>query len=343
VGKGHPLAAALSAALLAAAGGAALAQGTLSVYCSTDAAWCDEKSRQFERATGVRVEITRRSTGEALARIRAEAGNPRADIWYGGTGDPHLQGAEEGLFEPYTSPEQAQQHEWSTRHHALAGTRSTGVYRITLGFGYNRELLARKRLPAPACWADLLRPEYRGEVELAHPGLSGTGYTQIATMVQLLGEDKAFEHLVQLHRNVNRYAQSGSGIGKSVARGETLLGVTFIDEFVLEVEAGFPVQIVAPCEGTGYAVGAMSILKGARNPATARRWYDWALGREAQSLAKGATAYAFPSRRDATWPKALEVAERAKLVDYDFKRFGSGEERKRLIARWERDVNSLRK
>ncbi len=54
----------------------------------------------FEKATGIKVLMTRKSSGEFYAQIKAEAANPRGDIWWGGTGDPHLQAAEEGLTEP---------------------------------------------------------------------------------------------------------------------------------------------------------------------------------------------------------------------------------------------------
>ena len=36
---------------------------------------------------------THLGTGEALARLKAEASNPKTDIWWGGTGDPFLAAA----------------------------------------------------------------------------------------------------------------------------------------------------------------------------------------------------------------------------------------------------------
>ena len=40
-----------------------------------------------------------KATGEALAQLRAEAANPKTDLWWGGTGDPYLQAAEVGLLD----------------------------------------------------------------------------------------------------------------------------------------------------------------------------------------------------------------------------------------------------
>ena len=38
---------------------------------------------------------------------------------------------------------------------------------------------------------------------------------------------------------------------------------------VKQAVSGFPIKVVAPCEGTGYEIGSMSIIDGARNPESA--------------------------------------------------------------------------
>ena len=47
----------------------------------------------YEKTGAAKVAMVRKSTGEAYAQIRAEAGSPKVDLWWGGTGDPHLQAA----------------------------------------------------------------------------------------------------------------------------------------------------------------------------------------------------------------------------------------------------------
>ena len=51
--------------------------------------------------------------GEALAQLIAEKDNPKTDIWFGGTGDPHLQAAEMGLSLEYKSPSLPQLQGWA--------------------------------------------------------------------------------------------------------------------------------------------------------------------------------------------------------------------------------------
>lgn len=67
---------------------------------STDQSWCELAVSEFIKATGIRVLQTRKPTGEAFAQIRAEAANPKTDLWWGGTGDPYYQAAEVGLLDP---------------------------------------------------------------------------------------------------------------------------------------------------------------------------------------------------------------------------------------------------
>ena len=67
----------------------AAAEGTLTVYCSVQEEWCREMVTAFERDTGIKVAMTRKSAGETYAQLKAEAANPKGDIWWGGTGDPH--------------------------------------------------------------------------------------------------------------------------------------------------------------------------------------------------------------------------------------------------------------
>ena len=55
-----------------------------------------------------------------------------------------------------------------------------------------------------------MKPEYRNEIELSNPVTSGTGYTILATLVALYGEDGAFDYLKRLRPNVVRYTQSGT-------------------------------------------------------------------------------------------------------------------------------------
>ena len=335
------LATGVMAVLMSTTSTVAMAKEKLTLYCSAQDDWCQLMVNSFEEATGIDVAMTRKSSGETFAQLKAEASNPKGDIWWGGTGDPHLQAAEEGLSEPYVSGMRDQLNDWSISQATSAGDKTIGIYSGALGYGYNTDLLAANNLPEPACWKDLLKPEYKGHVQMANPNSSGTAYTTLATIVQLFGEDEGFEFMKGLHKNVNQYTKSGSAPIKAAARGENTIGIVFMHDAVKQAVAGFPIKVVAPCEGTGYEIGSMSMIKGSRNPDNAKKFYDWALSAEAQTLALQVNAFQVPSNKGAeTSPSAPDLAS-IKLIDYDFGKYGSSAERKRLLNKWDDDVSVL--
>ena len=295
----------------------------------------------YARTTGVKVNMSLKGSGEALAQLIAERANPKTDVWFGGTGDPHLQAAEQGLTLEYKSPSLPQLHAWAQQQAQQSGYRTVGIYSGPLGFGYNPELLAKKKLPVPRSWADLLKPEYKNEIQVANPASSGTAYTMVATLVQLMGEDKAFEYMKALHRNIQTYTRSGTGPIKAVARGEASVSISFVHDGPGEKLQGFPVETITPGEGTGAEIGSMSIIKGARNLEAARKFYDWALTASAQEMGAAARQFQLPSNKSAKVDPNVPDFKKIRFINYDYAKYGASAERRRLIAKWEKEVNSL--
>ncbi|GAB3185286.1 ABC transporter substrate-binding protein [Hydrogenophaga aquatica] len=313
----------------------------LNLICSAQAAWCSMIAVTFEKSQGVKVNMTLKGSGEALAQILAERANPKTDVWFGGTGDPHLQAAEQNLSQEYRSPSLPQLHEWAQRQAQQSGYKTVGIYSGPLGFGYNVELLKKKNLPVPTLWSDLLKPEYKGEIQSANPASSGTAYTMIATLVQLMGEDQAFEYLKKLHGNIATYTRSGTGPIKAVARGEATVSISFVHDGPGEKAQGFPLETVTPSDGTGAEIGSMSIIRGARNLDAAKKFYEWALTPSAQALGAATLQFQLPSNKATKVDPRVPDFRRIKLIDYDYAKYGQVAERRRLIQRWEREVNSL--
>lgn len=328
---------ALALSAVMAASGAAAEQ--LNVVCSNEQTWCDLMVQNFRIDTGIDVAMVRKSTGEVLAQLRAERGNPKVDVWWGGTGDPHIIAATEGLTTA-SEVDVSGLLGWAQNMTDMTEGRAIGVHVGLLGFIYNAEVLEEKGLTAPACWRDLARPEYRGEIQVANPNSSGTAYTELATLVQLFGEDEAFRLLADIGANVNQYTKSGSAPVKATARGETTIGIGFMHDMVKLKKEGFPVELVAPCEGTGYELGAVSVVEGTPNPEPARKWVEYVISAEGQSPGLEVGVYNIPSNPGAaTDPDAPDMAS-IKLIDYDFATYGATDTRERLLARWESDVKN---
>ena len=124
--------------------------------------------------------------------VCAEKDNPRTDLWWGGTGDPHLQAADEDLTEEYHSPTLPRLLEWAQKQAERSKYRTVGIHLCALGSCDNGNEIESRKLTPPACWADLIKPEFKGEVQMADPNSSDTAWTALATLVQLVGEEPAF-------------------------------------------------------------------------------------------------------------------------------------------------------
>ena len=159
----------------------------------------DAVLRACEKATGAKATMVRKSTGETLAQIRAEASNPRADVWWGGPGDSHIQAAEEGLTVEYKSPKLPELHDWAQRFAEQAGYRATGTYLGALGIGYNTKVLESRGLPEPKCWADLLDPKLKGRVATT-PYAS---YFDRLALPEMWGREKTFDFAHKLSDQVS--------------------------------------------------------------------------------------------------------------------------------------------
>ena len=329
------LAVACAIALFAATSAA----GQLNLYCSSpNTAWCQGMAVGFEKAIGVKVAVVQKATGETLAQVKAEKANPKGDVWWAGPGDAYLQAAEDGLLETYQSPNLNQLHDWAHRISVVSQNRVSGVYGGILALGYNTELQQKKKLPVPKCWKDLLGADYKNEVMLGNPNSSGTAYLMLASLVQVFGEDDAFKYMKALNANVSSYARSGIGPMTAVKQGEIYVGSTVLHGVINEIAAGFPVKPVLPCEGVGYEVGSMAIIKGARNLDNAKKFVDWALTAEAQQIGLDVKEYAIPTNKNVRLPAMVPNLSEFKVINYDFAKYGSSETRKRLLERWEKEI-----
>ena len=306
----------------------------LNVLCTPQEQWCQGMKQEFEAKYGITVNYVRMSSGEALARVQAEKDNPQFDIWWGGPIDSFVAAKGEGLLEAYDSPNYANltdpvkmkdvDNQW------------VGIYVGTLGFATNTDwLAANPGVEAPTSWDDLLKPEFTGQVMVAHPSSSGTSYTALATILQIRGEEAGWEYLQQYAGQMSQFTKSGAAPAKFVGQGEAAVAIVFSHDIVNEIENNkLPLVLTFPEEGTGYEIGGMAILKGAKHPQAARLWFDWALTPEAQALGPVYAAYQAPTVGgvELSHPELLEV----NLIDYDF--IWAGEHKQEFVDKFTNEI-----
>jgi iron(III) transport system substrate-binding protein len=308
--------------------------GELRVLCTPEEPFCVAMVEAFQAETGIPTSFVRMSSGEALARLRAGAGAPEFDVWWGGPADGQVAAGAEGLVEPYVSPNAAA---IADEHKAADGT-WTGVYIGALGFCSNQAILDELGVEVPDSWDDLLDPALAGNVSVAHPASSGTAYTTFYTQVlRLGGEDEGLDYMKALHPNILQYTTSGSAPGQMAGRGEIAVAIIFSHDCVKNIESGFTDLVVSFAEeGTGYEIGAVSQVAGAQYPENAQAWIDWSLTAPAQEIGQTVGAYQLPTNPDAQVSDLSVSLDDVNLIDYDFQ--AAGEARTRLTQRFEDEV-----
>jgi iron(III) transport system substrate-binding protein len=321
----------------------AQAEEPVTVFCGFEIDWCEALKAAYEKTTGLKAAVSRKTDGEALAQIRAEKGNPRVDVLQGYDSESVKQLTAEKLTLAYKSPMLPQLHDWAIKVADTNAYHQIPVYTGVLGFGYNSELLAKKGVPAPQCWKDLANPAYRNEIQMANPGTSSTAFNAVATILQIMGEDAGFKFLAEMNRNVNQYTRSGTAGITAAGKGETLIGIAFLHDSVAQAVQGYPVVSVAPCEGTGYEMAVSAILDGSPSPEGAKKWIDFVLSPAGQNVAATVNKFQIPSNKSAQVHPKAPRPESVKLINFDLAMYGSKEGHARLLSRWEAEVHNAPK
>ncbi len=308
---------------------AAQDKGSLVFYAGLQEDHAAMIAEEFEALTGIKTEFVRMSSGEILARLKAEKDNMTASVWYGGPVDGIVAANEEGIIEPYISPEAVNIREGFKDPNGIW----TGIYIGYLGFVGNQAILKEKGLKMPTSWSDFLKPEYNQEIVVAHPGSSGTAYTMLATMVQMVGEDEAMEYFKKFSPQVRQYTKSGTAPGRMAGLGEATIGITFLHDAIKYKKEGYKdIIISAPVEGTGYEIGGVALLKNGPDQENAKMFIDWVLTKDVQEMGKTVGSFQFLTNKDAMPPEEAMPIKDTKLIDYNFQ--WAGENKKRLVERF---------
>jgi iron(III) transport system substrate-binding protein len=276
----------------------------------------------------IEVKMLRLSTGDIAARFMAEKDNMQADVVWGVAATNMLVFKNAGLLEAY-APKGLERIQPLFRDKANPPS-WVGIDIYMSAFCFNTEVAKKNNLPAPTSWADLTKPVYKGQVVMPNPASSGTGYLSVVSILQRMGEQKGWEYLDALHKNIAEYTKSGSKPCKDAASGERAIGVSFEYVAAKQKKDGAPVEMVMPKEGAGYEMEANSLTKKAKNNAAAKQFLDWAITDEAMSLySKYFAAVAVPGF---PVPEGLpkDITKVVHPNDFDW----SAKNRDRILAEW---------
>jgi iron(III) transport system substrate-binding protein len=294
----------------------------------------DESADYFDLAAeelpDLNIKWIRYSTGELMAKVLAEKNNPQADVIYG-TAVTELARVKD-ILEPYKPKDIDKIGEAYKDPDGYW----TAIDMYVAAFCINTDRLAKKGLTKPTSWADLTRPEYKGEIIMPNPASSGTGYLQVTSLLLMggikEGKEDGWDYLKELDKNIVEYTNSGSAPAKLASAGEVAIGVSFGYRVARQLSEGYPVEMVFPAEGAGYELEANCLLKGAKNPEAAKIFLDWAITENAM---KAYSKYKIMVTREGIVSEAtlpLPKPEEVKLAEMDFD--WSAANKTQLMEKW---------
>jgi iron(III) transport system substrate-binding protein len=308
----------------------------LVIYSPHPVEMTDYIVREFRQRTGIKVQVITGGTGALIAKLRDPTNSQKADLFWGG-GIESLETVKD-QFQAYTSSEQ----------NAIAGTYASAD-RLWSPFSvlpvviiYNTKLVTGKLIPGS--WASLLDPYFRDHLIMADPATSGSGFTILVTMLRTMAEPGTGggEGWPFVRRLIAQFGSSGivpgsTTVYNSVSEGEFFAGITFENSALSLKKAGKDIDFRYPAEGTSAVPDGIALLKGAPHAAEAKRFIDFALGRDVQSLLM--TKWFRRSVRNDV-PSYKPGLDELRVIDYPIA--DSAARRTQILSRWAQEHSPSR-
>ena len=268
------------------------------LYTSVDQPVAEPIIREFEKRTGVKVELqtdteATKSSGLA-ARLQAERANPQADVWWGNEVFHTINLAENGVLAPYESPSAADiPARFKDPGHRWAGSALRArVIAYHTGVADVRPVANGAASTKPAAAApvkgltDLREAMYKDRVAIARPTAGTTG-GHVAALYVLWGVPTAEQFFRGLRANGCKVLGGNSVVAEQVGEGTVWVGLTDNDDIADAQAHGGNLQMVLPDQGpdgqgTLTIPCTVSLVEGAKRPEPAKRLIDYLLSAEVE-------------------------------------------------------------
>ena len=310
--------------------------GEITVYTALEEDDVRVYLAEFAKAKpNIKVNLLRLSTGDLIARIVAEKANPRHDVIWGTALTQMVDPRVLEMAEPYRPAGiDAVKTQFKDPQNRWFAT--TGYF---AGFCVNTEILKKNNLPMPTSWQDLLNPVYKGQIVMPNAASSGTGYLQIVSLLQMKGEEKGWQYLKDLDKNIAQYIKSGSRPCKMAATGEYAIGLSFAFSGVKQIMEGYPIKLVIPSEGAGYEVEVSMLMKSSKNKEDAKQFLDWLLTLDAAKLyGERAEMSSVPGAKPTEAVLKAGLPPDVSVVLYKMDFDASAKNKDRILAEWKKSI-----
>jgi iron(III) transport system substrate-binding protein len=284
----------------------------------------------------VKVNIVRDSTGIVTAKLLAEKDNTQADVVWGLAATSLLVLDQNTMLEPY-APKGVERilADFKDKN---AVTHWVGIDAWETAFIVNKVEMEKRKLAIPQSYEDLAKPEYKGLITMPNPSSSGTGFLTVSGLVQLKGNDAAWDYMNKLHNNIAMYVHSGSKPAKLAGTGEYPIGISFGYRGIQEKKAGSPVEVVFPKEGSGWDVEANALMKKKVVKQVAKDFLDWAITDDVMKEYNKNYAILAIKTDSAKIPDGYSVDPVKQLIKNDLN--DAAKKRDSVLAEWDKRFNS---
>lgn len=251
----------------------------LVIYCPHPLTFINPLVSEFEKQSGIKVEVVAAGSGELLKRVESEKANPLGDIFWGGSLSTMKPNAD--WFEKYSSVNEAHvQQAFKNTEGSL--TRFTDIPSVIM---VNTKLIGDVKVEG---YEDLLNPKLKGKIAFCDPAKSSSSYEHLINMLYAMGKgdpDKGWDYVKAFCQNLDGKLLSGSSaVYKGVADGEYAVGCTFEEGGATYVADGAPVKLVYMKEGVISKPDGVYIIKNAKNMENAKKFIDFITGKDAQTI-----------------------------------------------------------
>jgi len=295
------------------------------IFTSMDDFRIEYLQKRFnEQFPQYKVIVNYMTTGSLAAKLKAEGTASDCDI-IGELDSSSLEGLLDSLADLSAFDSSAFLDELVPAHKKyLPFERTSGCIII------NEDFLTARNLPVPNSYQDLIKPEYRGVLSMPNPKSSGTGYFFLKNLVNVWGEDAAFEYFDRFAENVLQFTSSGGGPINALIQGEAgiALGMTFSAVNLINTRE-VPLRIIYFEEGSPYTIYGMGIVKGKDSKQAVREVFEFymdTLNREDKELFAPEQIFKVQENDIPNYPRNVKIA--------DMRGIESLSEKERLLDKW---------
>ncbi len=282
----------------------------LTVYTARSESLNNAVIQNFEKDTGIKVNVVVAGTGEVVKRVKSEKANPLGDILWAGS--EAMLASSKDLFAQYTSKENDKM---------MPEFKNTTGY-FTPAFSDPTVMIVNTKLKGDMKiegFADLLNPALKGKISFGDPVNSSSAFQSLVCMLYDMGNGdpfstNAWNYVDKFLKQLNgKMANSSSQVFKGVAGGEYIVGLTWEDPAATLVKSGASVAVVFPKEGALYAPQSVQIIKNCKHLENAKKFIDYMLSEKIQNLV-GTTLTVRPLRQGAKLADYMTPADKIKLA-----------------------------